>query len=389
MSITDPVSGGSRRRHHVWPDAPVPDEAERERLEQEAEAELEEQERRAPRRTVRQVARIVALLTLVLLALYVLGPGLVEVLSSYPRLAEIGWWWFPLMLVLEAGSFACLWLVMWVAIRSVSVWQIASSQLASNAFGRIVPGGGAAAGALQYRMLADTGAPRGATATGLTAANLLTFGVLLGLPLLSIPAILDGRVDAGIRSLLVWAAMVLVALVAGGVVLVVTDKPLRRVGVLAQRLRNRLRRHSAPMTNLPDRLVSERDLIVRVVGERWKRALTASLGKWLLDFGVLAVALRAVGADAALSLVLLAYFAAQLLAQIPITPGGLGFVEAGLTGSLALAGVSGGDAVLATLAYRLFSYWLPIPLGGLSWWLFRRRHPGGGQSAPPLQRASG
>ena len=97
---------------------------------------------------------------------------------------------------------------------------------------------------------------------------------------------------------------------------------------------------------------------------------------------MLAVALRAVGAEPALSLVLLSYFAAQLLVLVPITPGGLGFVEAGLTGSLALAGVAGGDAVLATLAYRLFSYWLPIPLGGLSWWLFRRRHPAGDQGAP-------
>ena len=93
---------------------------------------------------------------------------------------------------------------------------------------------------------------------------------------------------------------------------------------------------------------------------------------------MLLVALEAVGANPALSLVLLSYVAAQLLAQIPITPGGLGFVEAGLTGFLALAGVSGGDAVLATLAYRLFSYWLPIPVGGLCWWLFRRRHPSTG-----------
>ena len=41
-----------------------------------------------------------------------------------------------------------------------------------------------------------------------------------------------------------------------------------------------------------------------------------------------------------------------MLAQIPVTPGGLGFVEAGLTAMLALAGVNAGDAVLATFAYR-------------------------------------
>ena len=46
-----------------------------------------------------------------------------------------------------------------------------------------------------------------------------------------------------------------------------------------------------------------------------------------------------------------------------MTPGGLGFVEAGLTATLALAGVGAGDAVLATFEYRLFSYWLPLPLG--------------------------
>ena len=71
---------------------------------------------------------------------------------------------------------------------------------------------------------------------------------------------------------------------------------------------------------------------------------------------------------------LLAYVAAATLSMIPITPGGLGFVEAGLAGVLTLAGASPDEAVLATLLYRLFSYWLPLPLGlGASIW-FSRRH---------------
>ena len=72
---------------------------------------------------------------------------------------------------------------------------------------------------------------------------------------------------------------------------------------------------------------------------------------------------------------LLAFCAAQVLAQIPITPGGLGFVEAGLTAMLALAGVSAGAAVLATFVYRLFSYWLPLPagLGAFAWHTRRYR----------------
>jgi uncharacterized membrane protein YbhN (UPF0104 family) len=48
-----------------------------------------------------------------------------------------------------------------------------------------------------------------------------------------------------------------------------------------------------------------------------------------------------------------------------------------LTATLTLAGVSAGDAVLATLAYRLFSYWLPLPLGLGALVLHRRRYSGG------------
>jgi uncharacterized membrane protein YbhN (UPF0104 family) len=50
-------------------------------------------------------------------------------------------------------------------------------------------------------------------------------------------------------------------------------------------------------------------------------------------------------------------------------------VEAGLVGMLVLAGVGATDAAVATLAYRLVSFWLPIPFGGLAYVAFRRRYP--------------
>ena len=84
-------------------------------------------------------------------------------------------------------------------------------------------------------------------------------------------------------------------------------------------------------------------------------AFTAAVGKWLFDYLALVASLYAVGAEAHPSLVLLAYVAGSLLGMVPLTPGGLGFVEAGLTGTLALAGVGAGAAVVAVLAYRLAS----------------------------------
>ena len=75
---------------------------------------------------------------------------------------------------------------------------------------------------------------------------------------------------------------------------------------------------------------------------------------------------------------LLAYVVSLALAVVPITPGGLGFVEAGLTSLLVLAGASAQEAVVATLLYRLASFWLPIPLGLLTsgGWRARRRTTG-------------
>jgi hypothetical protein len=65
---------------------------------------------------------------------------------------------------------------------------------------------------------------------------------------------------------------------------------------------------------------------------------------------------------------------AGIIALFPVTPGGLGIVEASLSGLLVLAGVSGRSAVVATLAYRLAQYWLPTVAGAVAYGLFRRRY---------------
>ena len=154
------------------------------------------------------------------------------------------------------------------------------------------------------------------------------------------------------------------------------DGPLRRVSGWIEALRNRLRRNSPDTDQLPRRVMTERDRIRVALGDDWPKALLATVGRWAFDYAILLASLAAVGAHPRPGLVLLAFCAAQVLAQIPITPGGLGFVETGLTALLALAGVSAGDAVLATFLYRLFTYWLPLPLGLVGLGLHRRHQTG-------------
>ena len=143
---------------------------------------------------------------------------------------------------------------------------------------------------------------------------------------------------------------------------------------MIERARNRVFRRRPPLEDLPERLVDERDLIRRVLGAGWWKALLYSAGNWLLDLTALLIALAAVGAQPRASVVLLAYVVAAFLGMIPITPGGLGFVEAGLIGTLGLAGIGADQAVLATLVYRLVSYWLPMPTGAVAYLLHERRY---------------
>jgi uncharacterized protein (TIRG00374 family) len=193
------------------------------------------------------------------------------------------------------------------------------------------------------------------------------------MPMLALPALVFGApVDPGLGRAAVIGGVVFVAMFVAGAVAVIYDRPLIAVGRAVQAIRNRILSNQPPLTGLPERLIRERDEVTKVLGRRWWEALLFAAGRWVLDYLTLLAALTAIHAESRPSTVLLAFCAAQFLGTLPLTPGGLGFVEAGLTGTLALAGVPAGEAVVATLAYRLVSFWLPIPAGGLAAILHRR-----------------
>ena len=329
---------------------------------------------RVKRRRWLRVRRGVVLLAAAV-SLYLLLPSLVSVFSSWRSLAHLDWYWAGVAVVAETASFISLWELNRTALRVSDWFSVACAQLSGNAFGRIVPGGGAAAGAFQVGILRRAGIPAARSATALAASTAMQIGTTLALPVLALPAIIGG---APVNHTLVNAAYLGVALLLllllGGIVLFAFDAPLDLAGRVIEACVKRIRHTQTPSRTLSTRLISERDSIRATLGERWWLATAGAAGNAGFDYAALICALRAVGAQPRPSLVLLAYTAAALLALVPLTPGGLGFVEAGLLGTLTLAGVNPADAVLAALVYRLVSFWLPIPIGGAAYLLFRRRH---------------
>jgi hypothetical protein len=336
------------------------------------EHELEAAEGREP--SGRGLRRKLLWLGITAVSLYLVAPGLIDTLGSWRDIDTIAPAWLLAMLALQVLSLLCLWTVQRFAVHTADWHAVATSQLAGNAIAKIAPGGGAIGAALQYRLLVQAGVERSRAVTGLTAANVLIFGVVLALPLLAIPTIVGGSVNRSLVAATVIGATVFLALFVLGAALLALDGPLAWLGRTAQRVVNRVRRRGHPIRGLAARLVGERDRLLATLGPRWREALAATVGRWAFDYGSLLAALAAVGSTPRPALVLLAFCAAQVLTQVPLTPGGLGFVEAGLTATLTLAGVPPGKAVLATFAYRLFTYWLPIPLGLLGAALHRRRY---------------
>ena len=212
-------------------------------------------------------------------SLYLLAPALLEVFGAFDRLDDFNPLWYVAMVALQIGSYGCMWAVQKLAVRAERYGPVITSQLASNAFGRVVPGGVAAAGAMQYAMLVRAGVPAAAAASGMAASSLLLFAILLALPVLAAPAILFGApVDPGLGWSALIGAVVFLTLFAAGATAMIYDRPLNWVGRVAQRVRNRILRKRTPLTGLPARLIRERNEVREVLGKRWWQARCSRQG---------------------------------------------------------------------------------------------------------------
>jgi hypothetical protein len=309
-------------------------------------------------------------------AFYGLAPRLLDMWDQVPELRTVSIYWFVAILICEVGSYACAWDLTRIALPRVSWFVAATAQLTSNAVAKVVPGGAAIGAATGFRMLSVSGIDKGSAGAALTATSIISNGVLLCLPMAALfLSILGAPIPGGMIHVAWGGAVLAVVLFGFAFSLVRFDRPIhwfaKTITTVAGWINKRRGQSGGPTV---EGIVRQRDQMVSSLGARWRAALLAAVGNWLLDYFALVCALKACGVDPRLSLVLLAYAVAAVLGMIPITPGGVGFVEAGLTAMLVLAGVPSEKALLAVLAYRIASYWLPLPAGLGAHFVFRHRY---------------
>lgn len=233
--------------------------------------------------------------------------------------------------------------------------------MSTLAVSHVVPAGSVVGVGLGYKLLTRAGVPPERAITGKTlqtVGSAVVLNLILAIGLVAALALYGG--DALYTPVAV-AGLLLLSVVGGATILILRRQ--QRVIAVVTRLLARLP-HVDP--ELGRHLVDSLASTLRLLGTD-RRFLRQTLFwatlNWLLEAAALWCFVIAFGHTLGPVGLVVAYGLATVAGALPITPGGLGIVEGLLVPVLVAFSTPSGIAVLGVLAWRLVSFWLPIPVG--------------------------
>jgi putative heme transporter len=286
--------------------------------------------------------------------------GVVEGLSA-PALAG---------LVAAAGlnllTFAPPWTA---ALPGLSFRHALQVSLASTAVANVAPGGDAVGLALTFNVLRRFGFDRAATTLALVVFSAWNQLVNVLFPVLAMVLLASqGQSNALLQAAAAIGVAVLAVVLAALALVLRSAAGAARIGRAVELSAGRLPRlaRRPPREGIAEAVVGFRHGSIALIRRRFAQLTLATLAGHLTVWLVLLVALRAVGVGSGEVSVVESFAAwslVRLLTAIPTTPGGLGVVELGLTGTLVGFGGGRDEVVAAVLLYRFLTFLPPIPLG--------------------------
>lgn len=332
-----------------------------------------------PRSRRRQIGR--ALLSFAVVAVIYFG--------VLPQIADIGEVWDQIqaMTPLEVTTLvvAAVWnlatylFVVLPALPGLTWGQGVVVTQSTTAASNVLPAGAAVGIGMTYAMYSSWGFPRSESTLAILVSGVWNTFMKLGLPVLALVLLaLSG--DANVAR--VTAGLVGIGSLLGGIgifwLMLRNDSMARRVGDGAGAVVSKVRRvaRRPPVTGWGEGAVRFRSQTVRLLRRSWLRLTVGGLVSHMSLFVVLLVALRHVGVsedEVGWIEVLAAFAFVRLLSALPITPGGVGVVELGLTAALVTAGGDKAKVVAAVLVFRALTYLLPVPVGAICYLVWRRK----------------
>jgi len=341
--------------------------------------------------TTGRVVRYLISLGLAALAISIVLGKRDELSGASAYLDNIRWYWLVVAAAAEVVSiiaFAAMERRLLVAGEvSMSMLRLTPITFAGNAIQNSLPGGPVFSGVFAFRQFRKRGADDVLSGWVLVASGVLSQIALIILALVGLAA----AEGTGSGFDLVWVILGLV--VFSGLMVLAWARRVTIMRHMVRPLRLAQRLFHRPQGDAKELIEHAISRMVAITPSRmdWAVSLGYAIGNWGLDICCLVAAFLAVGAEVPWRALLLSYGAAQLAANLPITPGGLGVVEGSLTIGLVAYGGGESATVAAVLLYRLISFWALLPVGYISWalvsWELRRQHAG--PALIPLKQAEG
>ncbi len=313
------------------------------------------------------ISSIVGVIVMALL-IWFISENAGEYRKAFTELGAIDPFWKVMIGLASVINIVIYPLTAIAAIHSLSYLHASLSRQAGFTLSNIIPGGGAVAVATQYAVLAKYGVPQARAAAAVSADAIFTYLFTLGAPSIAVTLlVLEGRSAGGfVTTAIIGLTAVIISLIVIVAVLR-SESAARKIGGWAQKplsaVLGKFKKKAPHVTNI---LVQFHEQAADLIKTRWKALTITNVAAQMAPMLVLWAALEGLGVTRSqLSLVELfaAFSIALVLTAFPITPGGLGTVDAALIGLLIAFGVDSSTAVAADLLWRL-GWFLPQLLVG-------------------------
>src|ERR1700728_246022 len=325
--------------------------------------------------------RVVLLFILLLVIEYLVVPELVGASKDLYLLGRVSAWWVAAGAVLEGVSLFCYAVLTKVLLPpgpKPSLSRLFRIDLSAAAVAHVIPAGTLGTAALGFRLFTNEGISANDTGVMMAAKGLgstIVLNVLLWLSLvISIPL-------AGFRPIYGTVAIIGTVLLAAVAVVIIgvtrgTERASRILHVVGDKIPwvsgDRLEAAVRQASKTAATMAKDKRVLA------W--ALVWASLNWLLDAASLWCFIPPFRSPVNPIEVVAAYGIANVAGALPLTPGGLGVVDSAAPLLLVGFGVTRSVATLGVLAWRLVNFWLPIPVGALSYVSLKVK-PGQGRAA--------
>jgi uncharacterized protein (TIRG00374 family) len=322
-----------------------------------------------------------------LMGFIVLGviPQFASYSSAWARMSDLGtWWWVAITGAAVLSQISGIWPYQ-AALPGLRFRDGIVQIETATAISSTVPAGSAVAVGMTYKMFASFGFPNVLISSAVITTGVWAFAMKIALPIAAVALL---AITAHASHEVVTAAVIgLIALAVAGLVVHLvfrSERTAHWIGGLADRAVNWATGlfQRPPTRRIELALVSFERQTIQTVRHRGWLLTVATIGNQLAAFALVLIIVRAVGmgsAQVSVAAVLTAFAVSRLAGAIPITPGGLGTLDATFISVMTASGARPSQALAVDLIWRLTTYFLPIFPGLCTygvWIRGRRRVPG-------------